>query len=74
MSRENSPIVCDLLFQQIDKPEGFEMCRAINVYDNRYRVNVYTRKYDNIYDVERVRITQSYFCHLQDKDELVIVA
>lgn len=74
MSRENNQQVCDLLFTQIEKPKNFETCRAINVYDNRYRVNIYTRKYDEIYDVEKVRITQSYFCKLADKDELIIVA
>ena len=74
MSRENNQQVCDLLFTQIEKPNNFETCRAINVYDNRYRVNIYTRKYDEIYDVEKVRITQSYFCKLADKDELIIVA
>jgi hypothetical protein len=57
----------------IDKPANLDMCRAINVYDNRYRINVYTRKYDMAYDIERVRITQSYFAQLND-DELVIKA
>lgn len=74
MSRENNLQVCDLLFSQIEKPKNFETCRAINVYDNKYRVNIYTKKYDEIYDVEQVRITQSYFCKLSDKNELVIVA
>jgi hypothetical protein len=57
--------VCDLLWQQVDKPLNLEMCRAINVYDNRYRINVYTRKYDQEFDIERVRITQSYFAQLE---------
>jgi hypothetical protein len=65
--------VCELLWKQIDKPANLDMCRAINVYDNRYRINVYTRKYDMAYDIERVRITQSYFAQLND-DELVIKA
>lgn len=71
---ETNPQVCDLLFKQIDKPKNFEMCRAINVYDNKYRINIYTKKYDAIYDIDRVRITESYFCKLQDKNELIIVA
>ena len=74
MSRENHPQVCYLLFSQIEKPQNFETCRAINVYDNKYRVNIYTKKYDKIYDVEQVRITQSYLCKLADKDGLIIVA
>ena len=63
--------VCDLLWKQIDKPLNIEMCRAINVYDNRYRINVYTRRYDKEFDIDRVRITQSYFAQL-DGDELII--
>ena len=65
--------ICDLLWEQVDKPKNLETCRAINVYDNKYRINVYTRFYDKLNDQERVRITQSYFCRL-DGDQLVISA
>lgn len=65
--------VCDLLFKQIEKPKNLEMCRAINVYDNRYRINVYTRSYCQEYDVDKVRITQSYFAKLND-NKLIILA
>lgn len=65
--------VCHLLFKQIEKPSNFEMCRAINVYDNKYRINVYTRVYDEIWDLEKKRITHSYFAKL-DKDKLTIIA
>jgi hypothetical protein len=65
--------VCSLLFEQIGKPKNLEMCRAINVYDNRYRINVYTRSHCPVYDIDKVRITQSYFAKLQD-DELTILA
>lgn len=65
--------VCDLLFKQIEKPKNLEMCRAINVYDNRYRINVYTRSYCQEYDVDKVRITQSYFAKLKD-NKLIILA
>jgi hypothetical protein len=65
--------ICDLLWEQVEKPKNLETCRAINVYDNKYRINVYTRFYDKLNDQERVRITQSYFCRL-DGDQLVIRA
>ena len=73
MSRENHPEVCRLLFEQVKKPDNLEMCWAINVYSNKYRVNVYTRNYDEFWDVEKVRITQSYFCKMSD-NELKILA
>lgn len=73
MSRENHQEVCDLLFEQVEKPKNMERCWAINVYSNKYRVNIYTRTHDDIWDVDRVRISQSYFCKIVD-DELQIVA
>lgn len=63
--------VCELLFQQIEKPAHFDRCKAVNVYDNRYRINLYTKTYDELYDVYRIKIAKSYFAHLND-GELVI--
>jgi len=60
--------VCQLLFKQIEKPKNLETCKAVNVYDNKYRVNVYTRSHCPIYDIDQVRITQSYFCHLNGEE------
>lgn len=65
--------ICDLLWKQVDKPKNLEDCRAINVYDNKYRINVYTRSHDDLHDIDKVRITQSYFCRL-DGDQLIIRA
>lgn len=67
------PDICDLLFKKIDRPDNFEMCKAINVYDNKYRINVYTRVYDDIWDLEKKRITHSYFAKLED-NKLEILA
>lgn len=57
-----SDSICTLLFQQVEKPSNFKMCRAINVYDNKYRINVYTHEVIN--DIESQRISQSYFAKL----------
>lgn len=65
--------ICDLLWKQIERPKNLETCKAINVYDNKYRINVYTRSHDEIYDIDRIRITQSYFAKLEG-EELVIRA
>ena len=65
--------ICDLLWEQVEKPKNLETCRAINVYDNKYRINVYTRSHDELYDLDRVRITQSYFVKV-DGDQLIIRA
>lgn len=65
--------ICDLLWKQIERPKNLETCKAINVYDNKYRINVYTRSHDEIYDIDKIRITQSYFAKLEG-EELVIRA
>lgn len=70
---ENSS-VCDLLFKQIEKPKNLEMCKAINVYSDRYRINVYTKHYDELHDLHKIKISQSFFCKLSDSNELTIIA
>lgn len=35
-------IICDKLFAIRTKPDNMVMCKAINLYNNRYRINVYT--------------------------------
>lgn len=65
MKKNNKAVdICELLFKKVEKPSNLECCKAINVYDNRYRINVYTRSYCNIKEIEKVRITQSYFALL----------
>lgn len=63
--------VCDILFKQIPKPKNFKMCKAINVYDNKYRINVYT--HEVIHDIDSQRISQSYFAKLNPDDSLDIL-
>jgi len=73
-NQNNSVVdVCSLLFQQVPEPSRLEMCKAINVYDNKYRINIYTRHHDPIYDIDRIRISQSYFARI-DGSTLTIVS
>lgn len=49
------------MFKQVEKPDNFLMTKIINVYDNRYRINVYIEfEEDNL---TKKRIASSYFCH-----------
>lgn len=51
----------NLLFKQVEKPKHHLMTKAINVYDNRLRINVYIQiEEDNLI---KKRIAASYFCH-----------
>ena len=50
-----------LLFKQVECPKNHLMTKIINVWGNRYRINVYIEiEEDNLI---KKRIHSSYFCH-----------
>lgn len=50
-----------LLFKQVEKPKNHLMTKITNVWENRYRINIYTEiEEDNLI---KKRIHSSYFCH-----------
>jgi hypothetical protein len=53
----------NLLFKQVDKPKGHLMTKVINLWENRYRINLYTEIYEN--NLTKRKIAQSYFCHYE---------
>lgn len=50
---------CDVIFSYIEKPRDYLMCKSINVYDNRWRVNVYSKREVN--GIEGKYISKSLF-------------
>lgn len=50
-----------LLFKQVAEPKNFLMTKIINVFDNRYRINVYIEIEED--GLIKKRISSSYFCH-----------
>ena len=50
-----------LLFKQVQKPKHHFMTKIINVYDDRYRINVYVQIEED--GLTKRKIAQSYFCH-----------
>lgn len=50
-----------LLFKQVAKPKHHFMTKIINVWENRYRINIYIQiEEDNL---TKRKIYSSYFCH-----------
>ena len=50
-----------LLFKQVSKPKHHFMTKIINVWENRYRINIYIEiEEDNLM---KRKIHSSYFCH-----------
>jgi len=51
----------NLLFQQVEKPKHYLMTKVIKLWDNRYRINVYTEFTED--NLTKRKIDSSYFCH-----------
>jgi len=74
ISTETDGSVCDLLKKRIGTPKNLIMCKAINLWDNRYRINVYTKfLVDPETGLEGQKITYSCFAKLHDDKELEII-
>jgi len=69
---EHSPEVCDKLLELVGKPDDFHMCKALNVYDDRYRVNIYVR--EDVSDItgHKLYIDKSYFCKYNGTDLTIV--
>ena len=52
-----------LLFKQGEKPKDHLMTKIINVWENRYRINVYTENQED--NLTKRKIHSSYFCHYE---------
>jgi len=50
-----------LLFKQVSEPKNHLMTKIINVWENRYRINVYTEIQED--NLTKRKIHSSYFCH-----------
>lgn len=50
---------CDVIFSTVNKPNDYLMCKSMNVYDDRWRINVYSKRLVN--GIEGQYISQSYF-------------
>jgi len=73
-SIKENPYVGKKVLDQVGTPSGYLFNKALNVYDNRYRVNVYTRVMrGEDKDLEGISISKSYFCKL-DGDNVTILS
>lgn len=65
------PNILKLLFQQVSKPKNYTFTKINNVYDNRYRINLYCE--EEVDNLIKKRICASYFC-IFDSNKLNIVS
>ena len=52
---------CDVIFNHVQKPKDYLMCKSINLFENRWRVNVYSKRL--VDGIEGKYISNSYFVH-----------
>ena len=52
-----------LLFKQVEKPRHHLMTKIINVWENRYRINVYVELEED--NLTKRKIHSSYFAHYE---------
>lgn len=57
---------CDVIFNHIEKPKDYLMCKSMNVFDNRWRVNVYSKRY--VEGIEGKYISKSYFVNFNSNN------
>jgi hypothetical protein len=50
-----------LLFKQVPKPKHYLMTKIVNVWENRYRINVWVEVEED--NLTKKKIHSSYFCH-----------
>jgi len=56
---------CDVIFNHTEKPQNYLCCKSTNVYDNRWRVNIYSKRY--IEGIEGNCISKSFFVSFNNK-------
>lgn len=60
----------NLLFKQVSKPKNHIITKVVNLWKNRYRVNIYIEIIEDT--LVKKKIHSSYFCHYSS-GELVII-
>lgn len=67
-----NPYVCKCVLEQIGTPKNFYMCKAMNVYDKKFRVNIYTKSPVDGLTGEKISITKSHFCKLDGNNVTIL--
>lgn len=64
---------CDIIFSHVEKPKDYLCCKSINVYEDKWRINIYSKRY--VDGIEGKYISQSYFVKFKnDGTNLEIVS
>ena len=63
-------LIEDAVLKIMGKPKNFYQINALNVYDNRWRVDIWTSYVakDSMTGLDSYKISDSYFCHVQGNE------
>lgn len=70
---KENPYVCKQVLEQVGEPDNYFMSKGMNVYDNKYRVNIFVKEELSDITGHKLYIKQSYFCRL-DNDVVTILS
>lgn len=63
--------VVDLLLKQVEKPKNCIKIKAINVYSNRYRINIWTTTNED--GLDKCKISKSYFTIVENNEIKILM-
>ena len=63
-------VIEDAVLKIMGKPKNFYQINALNLYDNRWRVDIWTSYVakDSMTGLDSYKISYSYFCHVQGNE------
>ena len=63
-------LIEDAVLKIMGKPKNFYQINALNLYDNRWRVDIWTSYVarDSMTGLDSYKISYSYFCHVQGNE------
>jgi len=69
---DNEITIENLLYKQVAKPQNHFATKVINVYSNKYRINIYCEEEDKREMLIKRKICASYFCQYKGKSLNII--
>lgn len=66
MGGEEREKIKALLFRQKERPKGLDEVRIVNVFDDRYRINLWVRMDED--GLQKVKIGASYFARFDGEN------
>lgn len=68
--KPSEELIQSLLFKQVEKPKNVTRVKIVNVFDNKYRINVWVEIFED--NLTKNKIAQSYFAKFLDNSLVII--